>query len=77
MPGVRLGAIVYRRGGSIRQLSSVIIIPLCSALAVVVIAGPHKTNASIDGIGGARRAFMARLRHGMDLHAPSGVASSI
>ena len=38
-----------------RRFSSAIITPLCSALAVVVIAGPQKTNASIDGIGGARR----------------------
>jgi hypothetical protein len=77
VPDVRSGAIVYRRGGSIRRLSSAIIIPLCSALAAVVIAGPQKTNGSIDGIGGARRAFMARLRHGTDLRAPSGAASSI
>ena len=49
--------------------------PLCSAPAAAVSAGPQRTFGSISVIAGARRAFMARPRHGTDLHAPSGAAS--
>jgi hypothetical protein len=46
------GRLSYRRGGSIRPLSSVMIIPLCSAPVAVVNVGPKKTGGSINAIAG-------------------------
>jgi hypothetical protein len=72
---VRSSPIACPKDASIKLLSSAIIIPLCSALAAVVSAGPQRTFGSISVIAGARRAFTAKPRHGTDLHAPSGAAS--
>jgi hypothetical protein len=57
------------------QQSSVMIIPLCSAPAAVVTAGPRKTDGSINAIAGDQRASTARQRLGMDSRAPSAAAS--
>jgi hypothetical protein len=69
---VRSSPIACPKDAPIKLLSSAIIIPLCSALAAVVSAGPQRTFGSISVIAGARRAFTAKPRHGTDLHAPSG-----
>ncbi len=59
----------------IRQLSA-IIIPPCYARVADATAGLRKINGCINVTVGARKAFMARPRHGTDLRAPSGAASA-
>jgi hypothetical protein len=77
VPDVRSEAIAYRRGGSIRPLSSVMIIPLCFAPVAVVTAGRRKTDGFINAIAGDQKASTARPRLGMDSRAPSAAASRI